>query len=214
MGTRSGLESFYRLTDADTFRASKAMADAFGEDPLWRKIFEGERDLQRRYQACFEVPIRHCLRFGEVHATSEALEGVVATVPGERSTMSLRTMLRSGALGAGLRMGATASKRMADLKILDSDRKRHTAGRTYSYLLILGVRSAHQGKGLGASLLRGLIERCDSEQLPIYLETETENNVALYRHFGFEVVQHLTLEKLGLPMWEMMREPGADTGSK
>ena len=203
----SGLDSFHKLTSADAFRAGEAMADAFGEDPLWRKVFEGESGLQRKYQACFEVPMRHCLHFGEVYATSEELEGIAATVPGEHASMSFRTMLRSGALLAGLRMGAGASRRMVELKVLDSDRKQIMEGRSYLYLLVLGVRTAHQGKGFGGLLLRGLTETCDEADLPLYLETETEDNVSMYQHFGFDVIQRITLDKLGLPMWEMVREP-------
>ncbi len=70
------------------------------------------------------------------------------------------------------------------------------------------MRAAHQGNGLGGSLLRSLIHRCDGEGLPIYLETETEENVRLYEHFGFDVVQRVTFDKLGVPMWEMIKEPG------
>ncbi len=202
------MDGLYRPTSHDVVRAGVAMADAFSRDPLWQKIFEGESDLERKYQACFEVPVIHCLKYGEVYATSEGLEGVLAIVPGRFSEMSLWRMFRAGALGSAMRMGAKAGGRMAELKVLSSDRTRITAGRPYVYLLLLGVRTENQGEGLGGSLLRALIERCDSEQLPIYLETETEENVQLYEHFGFDLVQRITLNRLGLPMWEMMREPG------
>jgi GNAT superfamily N-acetyltransferase len=122
--------------------------------------------------------------------------------------MSPWRMFRAGALGSTIRMGANAGRRMAELNVLDIDRARITGGRAYLYLLLLGVRTAHQGKGLGGSLLRALIERCDSEQLPIYLETETEEKVRLYEHFGFDLMQRITLDRLALPMWEMLRQPG------
>lgn len=199
------MDGFYRLMPSDVRRAGVAMADAFSEDPLWGKVFEGDSDLDKKYQACFEVPVRHCLKYGEVYATSEALEGIVAFVPGDSSGMSFWRMLRAGALGSGLRMGAAAGKKMVELKVLTSDRNRITRDRSYIYLLLLGVRSAEQGKGYGGKLLRALIERADAEGLPIYLETETEDNVRLYEHFGFDVVQQITLDGLGVPMWEMMR---------
>ena len=204
----SSTDGLYRLTSRDAVRAGEAMADAFSRDPLWQKVFEGESDLDRRYPACFEVPVRHCLKYGEVYATSEGLEGILAVVPGRFSDMTFWRMLRSGALGSGMRMGVNAGRRMAELKVLSSDRAGITAGRPYVYLLLLGVRAAYQGNGLGGSLLRALIHRCDGEGLPIYLETETEENVLLYEHFGFDVVQRVTFDKLGVPMWEMIREPG------
>lgn len=202
----AAMDSLYRLTFADASRAGEAMADAFSHDPLWTKIFEGESDLERRYQACFEVPVRHCLKYGDVYATSENLEGVAAFVPHRFADMSFWRMLRSGALGCGMRMGITAARRMSDLRVLSADRARIAAERPHMYLLVLGVRTAHHGKGHGGTLLRALIEDCDRQGLPIYLETETEDNVQMYKHFGFQTVKEIRLEHLGVPMWEMMRE--------
>lgn len=205
----TAMDSLYRLRWNDAFRAGEAMADAFAEDPLWLKIFEGESDLPRKLQACFEAPIRHCLKYGGAYATSKDLEGIVAFVPGRFSDMTIWRMLRSGALHCGMRMGAAAARRMSDLGVLSKDRAQITGGRPFTYLLILGVRITHQGKGLGGELLRALIEDCDGRGLPIYLETETEENVRLYRRFGFETSKQIRLPTLRLPMWEMMREPGA-----
>ena len=204
---RAAIDSLYQLTFLDAYRGGEAMADAFADDPLWRKIFEGESNLDRRYQACFEVPVRHCLKYDKVYATSKDLEGIAAVVPGRFSEMTFWRMLRSGAVGCGMRMGTTAARRMADLRVLSTDRVQITAGRPYVYLLALGVRTAHQGKGLGGSLLRALLDDCDRRSLSIYLETETEENVRMYERFGFEVVKQIELENLRVPMWEMLREP-------
>ena len=214
MSTRQAeMDSFYQLTFRDAFRAGEAMADAFVDDPVWRKLFEGESDLSRKYQAFFEVPVRLCLRYGKVYATSANLEGMIACVPGTFSDITFWRFLRSGAFGCGMRMGKTAGKRMVDLKVLSVDRAQNSAGRPYMYLLLLGVRVAHQGKGLGGSLLRALMADCDAHNLPIFLETETEENVKMYEHFGFRLIKKITLDKLGLPMWEMVRE-AQDSGSE
>jgi ribosomal protein S18 acetylase RimI-like enzyme len=203
---KAEMDSFYRLTFRDAFRAGEAMADAFVDDPVWRKLFEGESNLSRKYQAFFEVPIRLCLRYGKVYATSANFEGIIACVPGRFSDITFWRFLRSGAFGCGMRMGTSAGKRMVDLKVLPLDRAKNSGGRPYMYLLLLGVKREHQGKGIGGSLLRPLMAECDAQNLPIFLETETEENVKMYEHFGFKLIKKITLEKLGLPMWEMMRE--------
>lgn len=203
------MDSFYRLTVKDAFRAGEAMAEAFVDDPVWEKLFEGESDLPTKYQAFFEIPIRHCIKFGKVYAISEKLEGLAAFVPGNLADMSFVRFVRSGSLGCSSRMGMTAGRRMAKLKFLGDDRKEHTKGKPFIYLQLLGVQTSHQGKGLGSSLLRALIADCDAQELPIYLETETEENVQLYEHFGFKQIKKVTLEDLGMPMWEMIREPNA-----
>lgn len=202
----TSMDSFYRLTFRDAFRAGEAMADAFVYDPLWHKLFEGESNLASKYQAFFEIPIRHSIKYGNVYATSEKFEGIIAYVPGKFSDITFWRLLRSGAFGCGMRMGVTASKRMADLKALSADRAENSAGKPYIYLLLLGVRTAYQGKGYGSSLLRALMAACDAQNLPIYLETETEENARMYEHFGFRLIKKISLQKLGLPMWEMVKE--------
>jgi len=61
----------YRVHKGDITRAGKVLADAFQYDPVWNKIFEGESNLETKYPAFFEIPVRHCLKYGEVYALSE-----------------------------------------------------------------------------------------------------------------------------------------------
>ena len=131
----------------DIVRAGKVLADAFQHDPLWNKIYEGESDIENRFRAHFEVPVRHCLKYGEVYASSEDLEGVVAWVPGKYADMTAWRIIRSGAVGAAIRMGLNAAKKMGPIgKTLIKDRHEHMAGCDYLYVQILGVSTELQGK--------------------------------------------------------------------
>ncbi len=56
------------------------------------------------------------------------------------------------------------------------------------YLATLGTAVEQQGKGVGGALLRPVLEHCDAEGLPCYLESSKERNVPFYRRHGFEVV--------------------------
>lgn len=75
------------------------------------------------------------------------------------------------------------------------------------YLAVLGVHPARQGRGFGSHLMRPVLERCDSEGVPAYLETDTEKNVQLYARHGFAVTEELNLPDGGPPIWLMWREP-------
>jgi len=46
----------------------------------------------------------------------------------------------------------------------------------------------------------------DRDRVPVYLETMTEPNVAIYTRLGFELVGKSELTG-GLPNWEMVRKP-------
>ena len=150
----------YRVQKADITQAGKVLADAFQHDPVWSKIYEGESDIEKRFRAHFEVPVRYCLKYGEVYATSEDLEGVIAWVPGKYADMTLWRMIISGAMGAAIRMGSNTAKKMGSVfKQIAKDRHEYMAGSTYLYLFVVGVASELQGKGFGRKLIGTAIEK-------------------------------------------------------
>lgn len=198
----------YRVQKEDVIRVGKVLASAFQQDPLWNKICEGEPNLEKRFCALFEVPVRYCLKYGEVYATSENLEGVVVWVPGKYADMTAWRIIRSGAMGAAMRMGSNAAKKMGSIfKPVTEDRRKHMAGCSFLYLLVVGVAAELQGKGFGRELIDAAIEKSEREGLQLYLETETEENVKMYEHFGFSLLKTITLPVVDLPMWEMVRKP-------
>ena len=77
----------YRVQKKDVRRVGEVLADAFQHDTLWHRIYEGESNIENRLHAHFEVPVRYCLKYGEVYATSADLEGVVVWVPGKYADM-------------------------------------------------------------------------------------------------------------------------------
>ena len=75
------------------------------------------------------------------------------------------------------------------------------------YLATLGADPEHQGRGVGSSLMRPVLEHCDHEGLPAYLESSKERNVPFYRRHGFEVTREVDLPGGGPKIWTMWRTP-------
>jgi ribosomal protein S18 acetylase RimI-like enzyme len=199
------LDALYRLQKKDAPRAGEVLTAAFQEDPMWNAIFDGV-DPQRRTGA-FETPIRYCIKYGEVYAPSAALEGAAAWVSGKFADMTPWRVLLSGAMWAGMRMGFGVTRKMMPIFApLEADRKATMQGKPFIYLLVIGVAPQFQGHGYGGKLLRALIEKSERAGVPVYLETETEDNVRMYEHFGFKVIKEITLPIINLPMWELVRD--------
>ena len=78
------------------------------------------------------------------------------------------------------------------------------------YLPFIGVAPDWQGRGLGAAVMAPILERCDRERMPAYLDATTHRNRALYERLGFTITEEFTLGKGAPPLWRMWRPPRAD----
>ena len=74
------------------------------------------------------------------------------------------------------------------------------------FLQAIGVSPQYQGKGYASKLLRPMLLRIDKEGLPCYLETLEEQNVRLYEHFGFKVIEESNVPNTNLTNWAMLRD--------
>ena len=204
----------YKVQKKNIPKAGAVLAGAFQYDPLWKKVFEDVAKIDYKC-AFFESPVRYCLKYGTVCATSEHLEGIAAWVPGDHAEMTIWRMVRSGSISSGMRMGMKYMMQMAKFaqktkpifEPLEADRKANMKGRAYIYLLIIGVASQLQGQGFGGKMLRALVEESEQAGTPLYLEATTERNVKMYKRLGFRLLNQIILPVINLPLWEMVREP-------
>ncbi|MFF1450609.1 GNAT family N-acetyltransferase [Streptomyces sp. NPDC058274] len=85
----------------------------------------------------------------------------------------------------------------------------HPAGRAHEYLWMIAVAPGHQGEGLGSALMQPVLDRCDREGLPAYLEASSTRSRRLYERLGFVFRSPAVDLPGGPPMWPMWREPQA-----
>lgn len=194
-----------KLKKQDISKAAHVLVDAFQKDPIWETLFKKMEDENKPF--AFEVPIRYSLRYGGVLTTSDKIEGIATWVSEKYANMTMLRILFSGAMSAGIKMGSKLEKMMKPIFTpMLKDRKEFMKGRKYMYIQVIGVATAFQGQGFGGALIKKLIEISEQRNNPIYLETETEENLGLYEKYGFKVIKKITLPILELPLWEMIRE--------
>jgi GNAT superfamily N-acetyltransferase len=77
------------------------------------------------------------------------------------------------------------------------------------YLPVIGVDPAHQGKGLGAALMKHALQHIDEQALPAYLESSNPQNMSLYERHGFEAMGQIQIGSSPLitPMIRAARTP-------
>src|SRR6056297_1316303 len=201
------IKNLYRVKKSEISKAALVLADAFKEDPLFKSLFGDGVKNSYKYNLVAKFMIRYCHKYGDVYASSENFEGIMAITQDEYTYMSLWRMIRSGSIFPFLSIGFKSFMMVASaLSPIDGIRKKHMKNKSYAYLQIIGVASENQGKGYGGKLLKELIAMTDKVELPIYLETETESNVRLYERFGFKTLEEMNLPVIYQPIWAMIRE--------
>lgn len=201
-------DDLYRVQKKDIIKAGTVLADAFQQDPFWKEILESANFKQR--SAFFESPVKYCLKYGEVYAPSEKLQGIAAWVPCKFADMTMWRALSCGSFNSIMKMGMKMARQSMQMQTifepLEVERRNNMKGRQYLYLIIIGVASEFQGQRLGNKMLKSLIRKSEQAEIAIYLETPTERNVKMYEKLGFRVLSKVDLPIVNLPQWGMLRE--------
>jgi len=80
------MKYLYKIQKKDIQKTGVVLADAFQDDPFFKKALNGFTLEQK--QVFYEGSTRYCLKYGEVYATSEHLEGIAAWVPSKYADMT------------------------------------------------------------------------------------------------------------------------------
>ena len=187
-------------TEADVPAIADAMARAFHDDPVMSWVFQDERMRPKYARRYFSGRARILLRQREVYTVDGAHAAAMWARPNQWHDPPLDSIKELALLMPGVKLRALEVMR-ALLKI-ESSHPRDP----HWYLAVLGTDPDHQGNGIASALLRPVLDGCDRDEVPAYLETGTERNVAFYTRHGFRVTEELRLPK-GPPMWLMWRAP-------
>ena len=182
---------------------ASALARAFAEDPVFAWLLPAQAGRESRLRRFFSLELSSVVLIDGWAQTSESLEGAALCLPPGKWRLP---MGRAVANGRGfLRVfGARLPWAMGLLWRMEALHPREA----HYYLPYIGVAPEAQGRGVGTALMEPLLERCDREALPAYLEATSERNASLYGRLGFEHVRELRFAG-SPPLLLMQRSPGA-----
>ena len=191
----------FRATAADVPPLAAALARAFDDDPVMTWVFPDPRTRTDRMARLFALLLRtHHLRRGEIWA-ADGWTGAAAWCAPDQWRVPIGQQARNMVPVVRL-IGFGLFTRLRGL--VEAEHHHPTA--PHWYLGVLGVDPDHQGTGVASALMRPVLERCDTEGLPAYLESSTQANLAFYSRHGFEVRDKIALGS-GPSIWGMWREP-------
>jgi ribosomal protein S18 acetylase RimI-like enzyme len=196
----------YRLlTHSDIERAADIMSQAFVDDPLYKFMLPFTKTRLRTLRKFFRVYGKVYINNQRGYGTGDPLEGVAFwTLPAQpavvirlRSPSILLPLLFTPFPIGYLRARPIRRKFFELQKLYDTE--------PHYYLNYIGVLSSSRGKGIASKLIRPFLEKADSENIPVYLDTSNRSNLALYHHFGFHCMEETTVANTGIIIWAMRR---------
>ncbi len=178
------------------------LAKSFWDDPVSSFIFRSESRRDAGLRSYFRTQMRaDYLPFGGCY-TTDGYAGSAIWAPAGKPLLTgfraVTTMLPV--------LPYIAATLVTTLRILNTVETLHPH-EPHWYLATLGTAVEQQGKGVGSALMRPVLEHCDAEGMPCYLESSKERNIPFYRRQGFEVVNEVQLPGDGPRIWTMWREP-------
>jgi ribosomal protein S18 acetylase RimI-like enzyme len=191
-----------RATAADVPRLADLLGRAFADDPLNRHLIPDDERRAKMLPGGFADQMRHVfLPDGMVLTTRDRAGAALWLGPGaQRLSPAQQLRLMPGMVRlVGLRRLGAAMRSLAELD-------RRVPAEPHWHLSVLGVEASRRGRGIGSALLAPVLERCDRDLVPAYLETARAANLRLYERHGFTVREAVELRD-GLRLWTMLRLP-------
>jgi ribosomal protein S18 acetylase RimI-like enzyme len=189
---------------ADLPALAATLGRAFADDQLFTWVYEGSAGdaLERRLTSFFDVCLRAGLRRGHTYAVDGDVGAAIWSPPDvdvfDDEHLEELVLLLAGHLGARAELVGEAFTLLGEA---------HPHDVPHFYLFVLGTRPDHRGAGVGSALLRHVLDTCDAEGLPAYLESSDPRNVPLYERHGFRVLQELEVSPGGPTARPMWRDP-------
>jgi len=201
-----GFENLIRINKQGAKPAVKVLSNAFRDYPLLQFYFPDNLIREKISNYFLSFVVYSGIKYGEVYATSENLEGIAIWIPSKNFPITFWKMLRSVPLSKILSFVKYGGSKLRSFNEYIDTVHQQQAPFKHWFLQVIGITPRFQGKGYASKLLKPMLKKIDKEHLPCYLETISEKNVSIYEHFGFKTIDKSNIPETTLMNWAMLRK--------
>lgn len=181
--------------------AAASLVRAFLDDPLIACMFPDPRSRASHLGRFFTRQLRRTPRGKALAYTTDGCHSTALWTPPRTGSVELSQAL------AQIPTFLTVARRAPDGLQLVRRAAARRPKTPHFYLGGLGTDPAWRRQGLASATLSPVLERCDREGIPAYLESSRVENLGFYRRRGFEVVEEMAVPDGSVRIWLMWREP-------
>lgn len=178
-------------------RVRTVLATAFATDPAARWTFRDDRTFLRQFESFIDAFAGAAFDQHTMDVAPDFSGAALWLPPGHGPDEEAVGQVMTTAL---------PSDRLGDVFQLMEQMGAFRPREPHWYLPLIGVLPRRQGCGVGSSLLRHGVARCDRDGLPAYLESTNPRNLPLYERFGFRALGEIRVAD-SPPIVPMLRQP-------
>ena len=197
-----------QLKPADKRAATEVLARAFVEDPLLRYVCPDDRKRYARTRYIIGTVVSFGLHYGEVWTTPGHVAGAAIWMPPGTDYMTTVRRIRTGMVFERLVLGRADTKRYNVFNGLTSELHHSLISRPHWHLFVIGVDPSLQGHGVGAGLIKHMLERTDRDRVPVFLTAPNPLVVPFYERLGFRVAGEVSVPDNSLVIRGLIRPSG------
>ena len=177
-------------------------AAGFQDDPVMSWVFQDPTTRPARLRGLFSMPAGDMLRGnGEVHVCDDASVALWRDPAFEHGGLRESDDDSTAAAIADFTDGE-----LERLMVLGGTLAANHPHEPHWFLNVLGTVPDRQSQGLGALVIAPVLERCDADGVPAYLDSTNPRNRPFYRRQGFVDAGELVLPG-GPSLMAMWRDP-------
>ena len=189
--------------------AAKLLSEAFFNYPTFTFFFPNVKQRKRDLAWYLGNALNCTLSYGEAYTVPD-LSGVMMLLLPGHTKITLLEYIQNGFFLTPFRLGFRNYVRSMRCEThAEEMHEKLMKGVPHYYLWVLAVAPQKARQGVGKTLIQHLLQKADAENMPIYLETNTEYNVGYYQHLGFSVMMKTEVPGYDIPFWCMVREPSS-----
>jgi ribosomal protein S18 acetylase RimI-like enzyme len=208
MNVRNDLDNLFKLKPEYVKEACKVAGDAFQDDPIMVFVYPDEKERKQKSQYGFYMLYKYGIKFGLAYATSKNLEGITIWLPPNKVYPSTWAMMRYGGFYTMRKVGLKLKAMKRTMAVFKYEEERHKELAPYDhwYFQNIAVKPEEQGKGYGGLLISTLLKTIESDNVPVYVETNTEKAMSIYQKHGFEILEYGIIPETDIPHWCMLKK--------
>ena len=199
------IENLHRMKIEDIEKFSECATLAYKEYPLFKYLTQGrlESNVIKNIISASLVSMGNDI-IGL--STEEDANAVAIFVPPNYTGSKAISFLFGGGLKLAFITPVTIFLRLLRYENYAMRLKKKYTNHKCWYLYNVTVKPEFQNQGMSSKLLKPMFEYLDRIGQDCYLETHKEENVKIYEHYGFELLEVSKIPKTDIVQYSMLRK--------